>query len=309
MTVLFDSDEIRQLCEEQASDAGEPACQFIGTALPLDGLAYADPETRDEYVAQLYLWGVFDQLPDGSYDCTEAQLKQAYAMAAVQSSCGIVTRRVWRGAGVDAPQIYDFYAEPNRIGSAITYEDKFAAENGAWSSGIPWTEGTPWPALGDAFVIGCTSCGGDWSRNSFNGEHEANVVGLGDEGIVYTLDGGQPGVALRTRQVLEVWTGEDDEGRRTGELWCGAVERDGSCATDSSGRPLTGRRFVGISRAADLPLRGTAPACGSLRSRFLPRGVVGDVLGGVLVVGGVVLTGAAVVAGVREIRRRRKRAA
>ena len=254
-------EQILQAAQDLQAHLGEPRCLFIAGALPLIGLAYADTKTRDEYVQQLYMWGVFPY-ENGEYQCTERQRVSAYNMASAQSSCGITTRRVWRYAGVDAPQIYDFYGNDNRLGSAVRYEISFAQSVGAWVSGTPWVEGTDFPREGDASVIGCSSCGPSYVRGGiFGGEHEFTTVCWLD-GLMHSVDGGQPGIALRTRALVEVWTGEDKDGRRTGELWAGAVDANGNCPMGADGRPATGRRYVGFSSAALLPLRGTSPGCG-----------------------------------------------
>ncbi len=269
MTVLFDSAEIIELARAAAAAYGEPRCAFIMGCLFLDGAAYADPDRRDQYVEELYFYMV-NGIDDGDHDYhpTDQQRSGAYSMASVQSTCGVLTRRVWRYARVAMPALYDFYGQGNRIGTAVSAEMKFAQDNGAWISGIPWVEGSPLPEPGDAMIIGCSSCGGEWSRNSFNGEHEYTIVATAKDGdddeidsIHYSIDGGQPGINLRTRKMLQVWTGENASGARTGELWVGALDKDGYCAVDNSGRPLTGRRTIGFSSAGLLPVYDDAPAC------------------------------------------------
>jgi hypothetical protein len=271
-----DSEIIDQALAE-AADWGEPRCRFVESMLRLPGLAYADPETRDAYVKEVFLEGI--DFPGGAP--TEAQIQQAYAMAASMSACGIVTSRVWRDAGVNAPYTRKFYG--NRIGSAVGAEMEFAKAHKAWVSGLPWRRGTPFPEAGDALIIGDNTPAmkrGDVTAY----QHELNAlcwIDGGRGGLLASVDGGQPGIAIRTRGLVEVFPDGGDEG----EIWCGSVAKDGSIPLGGDGRPANGRRCIGWTNVAKLPFRSDAPSCKGGALSTLGR-VLLSTLGALLVVGG-----------------------
>jgi len=246
----------------QAIALGMPRCRFITAAISLVNqgpIAYADEATRDQYVQELYLT-LIDF--DGGAP-TDQQVQQAYGMASQQSTCGITTERIWREAGVDDPNVFTFYFTRVGRGNYAVMEEKQFAESltsGAWVSGIPWVEGSPLPQPGDAVIIGLSSDASFTRGGGFSGEHEFNVVSTLDD-YVHSVDGGQPGIAVVTRAWSEVWTGTDDLGRRTGELWACKVGPDGEVALGSDGRPVQGRRVVGYTDVSKLPLRPGSETC------------------------------------------------
>ena len=252
--------EIIDKAQQEASDLGSPRCAFIEKALSLAGLAYADAGTRDQYVAEVFLEGIFEKNTDGTYKASQSQIAAAYQMAAAMSACGIVTAQIWNYAGVAAPYLKKFYAEPSRMGSAVGAEFKFATSVGAWVSGMPWRRGTPFPVAGDALIIGNNTS--EMARgDSGNYQHEMTCIAWveGPQGaLMASLDGGQPGIALRTRGLVEVFPDGGDEG----ELWCSKVAPDGSLPITSDGRPASGRRVVGYTDVSKLPFRdGSPPSC------------------------------------------------
>lgn len=251
-------DEIRRLSDDAMSAYGEPRCLFMTGVLPLAGLSYENTATRDEYVRRVF---PFDEW------------KVAYQYAATASACGIVTEIGWRYAGVDWPVIYQPYTKRVAKGQFAVVEEIKAGKvcacascakvQGCWIDTVHWTEGGQLPLPGDAPTIGCASCGGDWSRNSFNGEHEYTVLCYDPDvpGTYHSLDGGQPGIAFRTRATVQVFTGEDSEGRRTGELWVAAVDKQGRPLMASDGRPSTGRRMVGYVSVPGLQRHAAEGPC------------------------------------------------
>jgi len=252
-----------------AESIGHPRCAFVRKAALLvsdDSRQYREigwsvAGTRDLYVAEEYFEGVFP-VENGAYQVSDYDLKSAYAMAAVQSTCGVTTEAIWRYARVDQPKIYEFYGHASRLGSAVGLEMTTAKAAGCWIDGIPWVEGSKLPEPGDAMICGCSSCGDSWARGSHNTEHEFTVTSwLG--GLMHSVDGGQPGVAIRSRGLVECWTGTNADGKRTGELWVGVVSPDGTVAMSSDGRPAQGRRCLGYTDVAGLPFLPDPPECPS----------------------------------------------
>lgn len=231
---------------------GHPRCLFIRGVQPLAGLSYANEKTRAAYVAAGW---PFD---------TEAS---AYAQARDQSSCGIMTEVGWRYAGVVDPDgvLYMPYAKRVNHGGtwyAVSRELFLAQHYGCWVDAVHWREGMALPREADAMIIGCSACGPSWGRGGgFFGEHEFPICLWGEDGLMHSIDGGQPGVAYRTRCLVQVWTGSDSQGR-TGELWCGAVDKHGACAIGADGRPLSGRRVMGWTDVAGLQLQANGNDCG-----------------------------------------------
>lgn len=232
-------EQIYALMSDTAAGLGEPRCHMAAALLPLVGLSYADPNTRAAYVAAVY---PYDTQTD------------AYAMAAVQSSCGLVSEIAWRAAGVSDAGLYTPYASRVAHGQqAVAYEKKVATAAGAWLDCVTWIEGMPLPAATDTLIIGCNGCGSGWARNVYDGEHEFVVLAAQD-GYYHSIDGGQPGIGLVTRAFVQVYTGQNGQGQRTGELWASTVDRkSGQPLLASDGRPSTGRRVVGFSQGALLP--------------------------------------------------------
>lgn len=219
---------------EAMADAGSPRCLFPSGILPLVGL--------DDMQAAPYFFP-FDT------PAYQKAMGQAF-MSGKTSSCGLTAEVGWRYAGVTAPILYESYADRvSRAKYVIVADIEVAKNDDAWMSGIPWVEGTPLPDVGDMPIIGCKGCGDSWARNVSNLEHAYTILCYdpAGRGIHHSIDGGQPGVAFRTRALVEVWTGQDAQGRRTGELWAAKVNDDGTVPLAADGRPLTGRRFVGFA--------------------------------------------------------------
>lgn len=186
--------------------------------------------------------------------------QQAMGMAAKNnktSLCGITTEVGWRYAGVQDPMLYGPYADRVSKGQyTVAQQLAFAKQVGAWVDALPWIEGTPLPGVADAPIIGCTSCGEGYARGVKNLEHEYSIACYDPDlgpGIHHSIDGGQPGVAWRTRGLVEVWTGELPDGRRKGELWAAGLDKSGQVVLAADGRPVVGRRFLGYSSIDLLP--------------------------------------------------------
>lgn len=236
------------MAEADLGEVGSPRCLFATGVLRLVGMS--DTEAAPYFFP---------------YDTPAYQKAMGAAFESRKtSSCGVATEVGWRYAGVDAPLLYEPYAQRVAKGKfAVVAEQMIAQQNKAWVSGIPWVEGTPLPDIGDAPIIGCTSCGAAWARGVSNLEHEYTILAYdpAGHGIHHSVDGGQPGVKLRTRALVEVWTGHDGQGRRTGELWAAAVTDGGKIPLGSDGRPATGRRFVGYTSVVRLPLGDPEGPC------------------------------------------------
>lgn len=279
-----------------ARELGAPRCLFIDQALalitdPRLGYSIENGATRDAYVAALYLDLIVPRI-DGAYDISEQKLKQAYAAASAQSSCGITTEAIWRYAGVDDPRLFMWYPDRAAKGGsyyAVSLEVDIAKDHGAWRSGIPWVEGTPLPEPGDAPIIGLMQDPSFTRGGGFAGEHEFTVVSwLG--GLCHSVDGGQPHIDLRTRGVVEVWTGTNADGARTGELWFGQVDKEtGEMAIGHDGRPVSGRRAIGYTDVSALPLSGSASCLEETGAISSLRRAPWKQIGAGVLVGGAVL--------------------
>ena len=242
-TPFRSDDEIRAMAIEQAGAHGEPRCRFVTGVLPLAGMT--DVEAADLF------------FPADPHDV-------AVAMAKGMSTCGLTTEVGWRFANVLADVLYKSYqARLKKSEFAVTMEKVIAGENDTWVSAIPWVEGTPLPDVGDAPIIGCKSCGEAWARNVTNLEHEYTVVANDPKGggLHHSVDGGQPGIAFRSRCWIEVWTGTNAAGQRTGELWAGTCNAQGEPQIAYDGRPVSGRRAIGYTRVTGLPLGPSNGPC------------------------------------------------
>lgn len=271
----FRSDEeIRAMTMQTMAEYGSPRCLFVSGILPLVGLT-------DLEAAEVFF-------PNDTPAYQQA-MGQAFA-GGKTSSCGITTEVGWRFAGVqDSLLASSYFDRVNKGQYTVMRQKQFAEEVGAWVSAIPWVEGTPLPEFGDAPIIGCTSCGEAWARGVKNLEHEYNLVAYdpAGNGIHHSIDGGQPGIKWRTRALIEVWTGQLPDGRRTGELWAGTVTDDGSIPLGADGRPITGRRFLGYTSVPKLPLGQPQGPC-LVEPGLVPPAARG-VAKGALVVGGAAL--------------------
>ena len=210
------------------AQAGGQRGQFTAPLGPLVGLNPSDPA----YVRAVY---PFDTYAKGA------------AMAHVQSGCGLVGEIGWRAANVQAPVLWRPYADRVAHGQqAVVTEATIAKAAGAWDDLTkPWNKRPIEPF--DTVIIGCSACGPGWSTGGgYGGEHLFIAGAYDGAGRLWSIDGGQPGIRVRVRQVVAT---------STGELWCGQVNpKTGKTAVGADGRPLVGRRVLGIARAGRLPL-------------------------------------------------------
>jgi hypothetical protein len=257
---------------------GGGAGAAIAALVSVNNTGYADGSAqRATYLAFEY-----------PYDTPAA----ANAMGASQSSCGLTVRGAWRAAGVAMDDLYLPYAQCVAAGRyAVASEKAIATQWGAWSDAVTYDPSVGSPDVGDAVIIGCSSCGGTWSEGGgFGGEHEFLVGAIDPSGsptgpVYWSIDGGQPGIRQCKRVLV----------RAGSELWMSAVDANGNAPLGAGGRPVAGRRIIGWSRMKDL--------------RFLPdsAGARGPSLLGNVPWGPMVLAATAAAVGVTWLRGRGRR--
>lgn len=193
--------------------------QVLAAARSYLGLEPTDPA----YVQRVYL----AHLPGGGTPLHRAQAQQ---MARTQSGCGLVYEAQLRDLGVTWPHLWRWYGD--RIGTAISANVAAAKRDKVW-----YTADNPGPGIqaGDAVVIGGPPPA--WSRGGIAYEHLLVVTELLPDGRLRSVDGGQPGVAERTRVLVRT---------PQGELWLANLPSGGGPAPlGPDGRPLVGRRVQG----------------------------------------------------------------
>lgn len=198
------------------------------------GLEPTDPV----YVQRVYL----AHLPGGG---TPLQRAQAQQMARAQSGCGLVWEAIARDQGVAWPHLRRWYGERGRLGTAISANVGQAKKDGAWIT----PGGGRLPLPGDALVIGgpAPQC----SRGGITYEHMLTMLALSPDGVLTSVDGGQPGVGERSRVLVQT---------PQGELWLANVPPGGGAAQlGPDGRPLVGRRVQGWIDVDRLPYSGAPP--------------------------------------------------
>ncbi len=153
------------------------------------------------------------------------------------STCALLARGYLLLLGADHLVLNAPYLR--RVGRAVSDVVQVARDAGAWRTPEPGA--TPHP--GDVVLIGHMTHDGRpdpaYVRGTKATEHVLLVTALRGH-LLDSVDGGQPGVERRTRQVMRV-------GR---ELWLGHTEH----GTGPDGRPLVGRRVVGWLSIADMAL-------------------------------------------------------
>lgn len=184
----------------------------LAYAESLVGLAY--PSAR--YVEQLY-----------PHD-TPADARR---LAASQSSCALTAMAVLRAVGAHALGLDGPYVR--HIGRVVAIVKGIGIRDGAWVDAVRWSELLGLPALGDIVLLGRQGGGRAWGRGPYaDTEHVVTVLRYDPgTGCVTSCDGGQPGIAERTRRVVDV----------AGELWLGAL----GAQLETDGRPSRGRRVDG----------------------------------------------------------------
>lgn len=233
MIPLSDSD--KAFLAQLQTDLGQLDPVRASILLSLIPLIDLDPQDPD-YVANLY---PFDD---------PAQAKQ---LALHQSSCGITTEVGWRAVPVDEPVLYTPIGKRSSTGGRqypVALERDDALKWDASTECTIWTGGKPWPTPGDAMIVGCASCQGVWSKDTFRSEHEFTVARVEADGTIWSADGGQPGVRIRKRRLVEVPSRK--------ELWVAQLETDGSVRMDASDmRPMVGRRVLCYIDASKLKVK------------------------------------------------------
>lgn len=242
MDRLWTDAEIRDKGREVQGELGSPRCAWVREAWALEGLDPTDPR----YIQALYL-DALDRTP------TSYERIRAADMARRLSSCGIFWEALGRRVSLHFPLLWKFY-DPRSvvpIEQAITADVDFAKRAGAWVDATTWREGGAFPREGDGVIIGNNTAA--WARGNVSVfQHMLVVVAWAFEAL-HSIDGGQPGIRLRSRALVEVWTGQDAKGRK-GELWESHVDLStGRPPLDATGRPLRGRRVLGWIDASRLP--------------------------------------------------------
>lgn len=241
------------------SNALDLAAQIGGRrgALLLDLLPCAGWEvTESRFVQRIYLDAI-----DGTP--TRLEALQAEQMARSLSSCGMFWESGYRNTGGAWPLLWKFYGQRCLVTleQAITAELPFARHHGAWFDASIWLEGAQFPREADAVIMGNNTAA--WARGVAAFQHLGNLA-LWQDGIAHFIDGGQPGIALRSRGLVEVWTGSRG-GRKTGELWLGNIDPEtGEIPLSADGRPKRGRRVLGWISPLQLPYSSPRPADGEM---------------------------------------------
>ena len=186
------------------------------------------------------------------------------AMSSAQSGCGLVTEVGWRAIGVDDPVFYLPYRERVAHGKtwfAVAAEYAAALRWGAWVAPTPTM---PLPSPGDALIVGCQGCPGEWAIGGSAVQHECTVETVGKDdgkGIPITsIDGGQAnkGVLRRQRHLV----------RDPAGIWWLADTSLGSHI-----RPAVAKRLFGYTNVDKLRVRSGGVAS------VLPPGVRGGYVG------------------------------
>lgn len=209
---------------------------WVDEAMRLEGWE----ATEDRYVNFVYLAAV-----DGTP--TALQVSQARQMARTQSGCSLVWEAMARSLRVAWPLLWKFYglrfALPQE--NTVAACKSFAQASGAWVDASRWTIGRPLPGPADCLHIG--GRGPAWVRGDIESEHVLTAV-LRDGQRMHAIEGGQPGIRLRTRGIVEVKT------TAGAELWLANLGASGA-QLDAAGRPTRGRRVAGWIDPTRLPYR------------------------------------------------------
>ena len=165
-------------------------------------------------------------------------------LASKQSGCGLFTEYGWLAAGVTDNRLkipVDTRSSEGGLLYPITLEIDIAEKMGA----IRWKDGDSQesfdPQQGDALIIGCKSCPGIWAKNTYTVEHEFTIAlvdlsyAAASFMTIHSFDGGQPGIAVRTRSVV---FGPGNE------VWLANTDENGFYEIDSDRRPVKGRRVL-----------------------------------------------------------------
>ena len=249
MDRLWTDQELRDKGREAQASLGSPRCAWTREAWALEGLDPTDPR----YVSALFLEAL-DRTPTGQ------ERARSVDMARRLSSCGIFWEALARRAGVRFPLLWKFYDLRSVISmeQAITADVAFAQKAGAWIDAATWRHGRHFPREGDGVIVGDNTAA--WARGNVSTYQHLLVVVAWAYECLHSIDGGQPGIRLRSRALVEVWTGRDAGGPR-GELWESRVDLStGRPLLDATGRPLHGRRVLGWIDASRLPYLAP-PAC------------------------------------------------
>lgn len=168
------------------------------------------------------------------------------ACARKQSSCGYVREYGLEEAGLDDPRmklggdVRGARAGQPGVFHPVVLEQIIAREKGALRMPDP-SRKFDLPVEGDGVIIGCKGGRGVWGKGGLSEEHILTVAAVqkqisGDAYEIDSIDGGQPGIKTRTRQLI--WCGPNN-----GELWAANLNADGSFTFDAADmRPTVGRR-------------------------------------------------------------------
>lgn len=177
------------------------------------------------------------------------------ALALHQSGCGLVMEYGWEGGGVPVDDRIKLGADVRGVRGGLLYpitlDILIAQASGAW---VDCSKGDPGrrPLPGDGMIMGCSSCRGVWSKGQAAYEHASTVACVdrqvsGESDIISGIDGGQPGVHVRTRALVLC-------GPRGDELWCAWLDAEGAYQMDATDmRPVKGRRLLGFVDVDRLP--------------------------------------------------------
>jgi hypothetical protein len=250
MSSIFDDSEIQRNALTLAEQMGGRRGALLQSLLPCAGWQVTEPR----FVQRVFLDAI-----DGTPSQLERQ--QAAQMARELSSCGMFWESGLRAIGVTWPLLWKFYGKRCLVAleQAITADVPFARQHGAFTDAQTWREGMIFPREADAVIMGNNTAA--WARGMAAFQH-LGTVALWADGLAHFVDGGQPGIAMRTRAFVEVWTGSKG-GQRTGELWLSNVDpATGAVPLLADGRPQKGRRVYGWISPLPLPYSTPRPPDG-----------------------------------------------
>ena len=174
------------------------------------GLPFDDERTRGEIVAAAEALVGMKQADElyqtllYPYD----EPAEAKRMALSQSGCALACMAILRVCGCRDARLLRPYAE--QVGQAVAIVVGIARSRGAWMDAQRWTADRVFPGPGDMVLIGGT---GDYGGP----EHVFTITDISADGLIGSVDAGQPDIAKRVRRLVPHGT----------QLWARRTNRTG----------------------------------------------------------------------------------